>query len=54
MGTGCVLCELRVETEAIVDDLNITETDRGLCEVRAEKNQGTFDHLNIKVVPDRR
>jgi hypothetical protein len=38
MGTGCVLCELQVETEARVDDLHISETDRVLCEVRAEKN----------------
>lgn len=36
MGTVCVLCELRVETEEIVDDLKINETDRVFCEVRAE------------------
>ena len=38
MCLGYVLCELRVETEAIVDHLNITEPDRGLCEKLAEKN----------------
>ena len=38
MGTGSVLCELQVETEEIADDLNVTETDRVLREVRAEKN----------------
>jgi hypothetical protein len=37
MCPGYVLYELRVETEAIVDDLNITETDLVLCEMRAEK-----------------
>ena len=36
MGAGCVLCELRVETEEIVDDLKITEANRVFCEVRAE------------------
>jgi hypothetical protein len=38
MSTGSVLYELRVETDAIADDLNITETDRVLPEMRAEKN----------------
>lgn len=38
MCTGSVLCELRVEIEAVVNDLNITETDRVLCEARAEEN----------------
>jgi hypothetical protein len=44
MGTGSVLCEVGVETEAILDDLNITEQTVFCvrCELRRTKKRLTI------------
>lgn len=52
IGTGCVLRDLRVEAEAIVDNLKITETNSVFCEFRAETKQIVV-HINITVARDR-